>query len=88
MTNLEQAIQRAREAHDDYDQRSHRGPVADLMAEAGIAPDRIAFVVTALAGYNDDCVIPPSDAALLWGTVQSRELWLAKQMQKLKGWFG
>lgn len=84
MTQLEKAIQRAREANPDYDDRLHTGPVVDVMASAGVPPDRIAFVVTALAGYNDDCVTPPDVVTVLWGTVKSREQWLANQMQTLR----
>lgn len=87
-SSLDEAIERARQAHSDYDQRSHRGDVTDLLIEAGVAPDRIVHVVTGLAGYNDNCVLPPSAVAVLWGTVKSRETWLATQMQKLKAAFG
>lgn len=88
MTNVEKAMQRAREVNVDYDQRKHRGPITELMADAGIAPERIAFVVTALAGYNDDCVMPPAVVTVLWGDVKSREQWLASQMQTLRRKFG
>lgn len=83
-TQYEKALARTREVHPDYDQRTHRGSVVEMMSNAGCAPDHIATVVTTLAGYNDESGFTSRDADLFVTDLRTREIWLAAQLQELK----
>lgn len=83
-TQYEMALARAKEAHPDYDQRLHRGSIVEMMHSAGCTPDRIAHVVTTLAGYNDESGFTSRDADLFVTDLRTREIWLAERLRELK----
>lgn len=83
-TQYEAALARTREAHPDYDQRPHRGSIVEMMHSAGCTPDRIAHVVTTLAGYNDESGFTSRDADLFVTDLRTREIWLAERLKELK----
>lgn len=82
MTNLEKAIQRARERNPDYDSRSHRGNVVELMIGIKASKELITHVVLCLAGTD----YMPSMAVkmpLMWGE-EARMKFLAESLERLK----
>lgn len=83
-TQYEKAVARAREANPDYDQRTHRGSIVEMMSNVGCSPERIATVVTTLAGYNDESGFTSRDADLFVADLKTREIWLARQLTELR----